>query len=255
MNAQEIINRLKERYPIGDGWITMAEVTPPGCKRRFDLISIMGWSSRGHEAMGFEVKVARSDWLAELANPAKAEPLVKLCSRYWIVAPPGVVVKDEMPAAWGLLTVHPEMIRADKQAPNLNPEPWTDAVWRCMLLRCGTRERHSIDDLAKAKHEGYREGYAAGEKQAETMTTNWEQEWEALREQVDNAQKATGVHIGKWTDWPELGEAMTMIREARAGHHSHQVERIRRDAESLRSAAAAMEKAADALTPKQEEAT
>lgn len=250
MTANMIIQRLKDRYPLGDGWITMAEVTPPGCRRRFDLIAIMGWQSRGHEVMGFEVKVSRSDWLAELKQPAKAEPLASLCSRWWIAAPPGVVVKDEMPAGWGLLTIHPEMIRADKQATLRQVAPWSDGIWRCMLLRCATRERHQQSDIDKARDEARREAYAMADEQHKKTVEGWMKTIKDQREIMDKAQAATGVHISQWTDWPELGEAMQVIRGARAGHHHHQIERMRRDAESLRAAADAMDKAAETLTPK-----
>lgn len=128
VTSGDVKARLRERYQLADGWITMDEVTPPKCSRRFDLIAIMGWQSRGHEVMGFEVKVSRSDWLSELKDPAKAEPLVRLCSRWWIAAPPDVVKADELPPSWGLLVIHPEQIRTAKQAPTLVPAKARRAV-------------------------------------------------------------------------------------------------------------------------------
>jgi hypothetical protein len=61
------------------------------------------WKSRGHELHGFEVKVNRSDWRSELADPAKAEGWCEIVDRWWIVAPRGVVPRDELPATGGLL--------------------------------------------------------------------------------------------------------------------------------------------------------
>ncbi len=184
--SADIRARLIEKYPFKDGWITMAEVTPPKCQRRFDLIAIMGWQSRGHVAMGFEIKVARSDWLRELAEPAKADPLVTLCSRWWIAAPPGVVEVSELPPAWGLLVVHPEQIRTVKQAPELDPEAWPDAVWRCMLLRCATREIRSPDELDQARNKGWAEGRQSALNETKADSSHAEKRADELQQIINH---------------------------------------------------------------------
>lgn len=244
VSSSAIIHRLRERFPLADGWITMGEVTPPGTKRRFDLIAIMGWQSRGHEVLGFEVKVSRSDWLAELKDPAKADPLVRLCSRWWIAAPPDVVKVEELPAAWGLLVIHPEQVRAIKQAPQLNPEPWSPEVWRCMMLRQATREQHAPDDLEKAKRAGWTEGYEEGAKSAERMQKSDRDHIAALEKIIAEAEKATGVQIRFWCDYPALGEAMRLVRDSGS---SRIVEKMEKHARELRETALRMRKAARSI--------
>lgn len=40
---------------------------------------------------GFEIKVHRSDWLREMANPVKARPWIETCQRFYFAAAPGVI--------------------------------------------------------------------------------------------------------------------------------------------------------------------
>lgn len=244
LTAEDVKRRLRERYPLQDGWITMAEVTPPKTQRRFDLVAIMGWQSRGHEVLGFEVKVSRSDWLAELKDPAKADPLVRLCSRWWIAAPPNVVWAEELPPAWGLLVIHPEQIRAAKQAPQLNPDPWTDAVWRCMMLRQATRESRTADELELARQEGARMQFERSKENAEREQERAAERERGLRELIEKAGQATGVHLSKWTDFPALGEAMQLIRGA---GRAMTIDRLERDARTLRETAVRMRLAARSI--------
>jgi hypothetical protein len=247
ITSGDVKARLRERYALKDGWITMDEVTPPKCDRRFDMLAIMGWQSRGHEVMGFEVKVSRGDWLAELKDPAKAEPLVRLCSRWWIAAPPDVVRVDELPPSWGLLVIHPEQIRTVKQAPTLEPEAWSDAIWRCMLLRCATREARTPDDPAKARTEGARESREASE-------SAWKRELDRERSRITElegiirqAEQATGVNLGRWCNYHALGEAMQFLRDGRT---DEMVRRIERDAHMMREAALRMRMAVRGLKEK-----
>ncbi|MFM2090729.1 MAG: Bordetella phage vB BbrM [Planctomycetota bacterium] len=244
ITAADIDRRLREKYPLADGWITMGEVTPPGTSRRFDLIAIMGWNSRGHEALGFEVKVSRGDWLRELKDPAKAEPLVRLCSRWWIVAPPGVVEVEELPPAWGLQVVHESVIRVAKQAPQLNPEPWSPAVWRCMMLRQATREARTPDDLERAKREGAAAGAEEWRKMMDAQEERHRTAMAELRATIEAAEKATGVRLNRYTDFPALGEAMKMLQ---VGGHSEIVRKLENDARLLREGAIRMRLAARAL--------
>src|ERR1039457_7550341 len=51
----------------------------------------------------FGVDLSRSDWLRELDDPAKAEAWWPYCNRFWITAPPGIIVPAELPEGWGLM--------------------------------------------------------------------------------------------------------------------------------------------------------
>jgi hypothetical protein len=59
---------------------------------------------RGNELHGHEVKVSRSDWRRELAQPWKCEAFLT-CVDYWwlVVAERSIVADGELPAGWGLM--------------------------------------------------------------------------------------------------------------------------------------------------------
>lgn len=55
--------------------------------------------------IGHEVKVSRSDWLAELRDPNKSETWRQYCNKWYLVVPDASIVKDDLPEGWGLMVV------------------------------------------------------------------------------------------------------------------------------------------------------
>jgi len=105
-----VLALLRKRHAAKNGngpeWADVEKVRDaPGfdAMRTADAMALGLWKSGGHELHGFEVKVSRSDWRRELADPAKAEGWCEIVDRWWIVAPRGVVPRDELPATGGLL--------------------------------------------------------------------------------------------------------------------------------------------------------
>lgn len=95
-------------------------------RRTADLIAMDLWPSKGLALIGHEVKVSRSDWLAELHDPSKADEFRRYMDRWYLVAPPGVV-RDDLPDGWGLMLVaygqRGWSVRVHRPAPKLAPEP------------------------------------------------------------------------------------------------------------------------------------
>ena len=92
--------------------------------RTADAIAVDLWPSSGHLVHGFEVKVSRSDWLVELADPSKAEAFKRFCHRWWLVIPSGEILRDDLPHGWGCLTLgNNGSLRIAHHAPKLTPEP------------------------------------------------------------------------------------------------------------------------------------
>lgn len=101
---------------------------------------------------GFEVKVSRSDWLAELRDPGKSETWRCYCDRWWLVVPDRAVVADDLPAGWGLLTPsirtyqQSTYLRAARAAPALSREPMPPSVlaqWaRCIATTARYEGNH-----------------------------------------------------------------------------------------------------------------
>ena len=60
------------------------------------------------ELHGFELKVSRSDWLAELENPGKGQATRDLVDYWWLVlGAVDVAGDDEVPEKWGIMQPGP----------------------------------------------------------------------------------------------------------------------------------------------------
>ncbi len=77
----------------------------------------------GGEILGFEVKVSRADWLAELRDPHKAE-WRRWCHRWYLVVPDASIVRDDLPDGWGLIVPDEDgRMRIRRRSPRCDPEP------------------------------------------------------------------------------------------------------------------------------------
>ena len=105
--AAEIKALIRAKYPVRE-WALAFEVsngTGSEARRHADAVAMNLWPSRGLAIHGFEFKVYRNDWLRELQNPAKAEPVAQYCDYWWLVTGPGIVKDGELPDTWGLMEV------------------------------------------------------------------------------------------------------------------------------------------------------
>jgi hypothetical protein len=100
-----------------------------------DFIAQDTWEAQGLLLHGHEVKVSRSDWLHELAQPDKAEAIKRFCDRWWLVVPDARIVRDDLPDGWGLLALDSSgRLRVKRRAPHLTPDPMP-ATFRASLMR------------------------------------------------------------------------------------------------------------------------
>ena len=118
-------------------------------RRTFDAVLVDTWPSQGLTLTVVEVKVSRSDWLRELAQPEKARDACALADRFLVAAPKGVVRPAELLDGWGLFEVDPDnsfgrVVRAPKL---LAHHATTGAVPRgfvVSLLRAQARESLAV---------------------------------------------------------------------------------------------------------------
>ena len=104
--STEIYAALRARYcaPEHALFFEVANGTGSNIRRYADAVAMNLFPSRGLTLSGFEVKVSKHDWRRELKSPHKAEEgIFKYCDHWWVVAPSGIVGKDELPSTWGLL--------------------------------------------------------------------------------------------------------------------------------------------------------
>lgn len=107
----------------------MPEIGAPGGRRRADLlvapISIAG--SAANTLIGHEIKVTRSDVMAELADPTKADPWMRYCTRwYLVVADPALIEGLTIPDVWGVMAPpsgrRTRSMTILREAPKLTPD-------------------------------------------------------------------------------------------------------------------------------------
>ena len=141
MKTNELLELLALEYPSpnlafirefrgGTGW---------GRDSRADAIGMHLWPSMGLELIGFELKVSRSDWLHELKNSSKAEPIKQFCDKWYLVVSDLKIIKyaDELPKDWGLMFAENEKILTMIEAPKLEPKP-IDKLFLASLMRRAT---------------------------------------------------------------------------------------------------------------------
>lgn len=99
----------------------------PGKKRYADALAMDLWPSRGLELHGFELKVSRSDLVAELRDPEKAGAIKRYCDRWWLVIADKAILRGRVaiPEDWGILCPSKlgRSLRVYRAAPQLSPEP------------------------------------------------------------------------------------------------------------------------------------
>lgn len=129
---------LRNRYTCPE-WSLVTEVgnNGSGSSRYADAIAVNTWSSRGYVIHGFELKHSRGDWLSELKQPGKSEPIMKLCDQWWLVCEAEIIKKGELPLGWGLLVPNSQRdtMRVKIQAPMLDHVPLTRAFVASLMRR------------------------------------------------------------------------------------------------------------------------
>ncbi len=180
-----------------------------GERRRADCVVMGLWPSRGLHLEGIEIKVSRSDWIAELKSPEKADAIGKFVDFWWLAIADEKIVKDgELPANWGLLVLDGKTLKVVKSAPQLQPEP-LDRGFVAAILR---RAAEAQDEIRRnARHEGIKEGAASAPEIQRREQTAIEQDLEALRESVTAFEAASGIKIGDYNGG-NLGEVVAKIQ-------------------------------------------
>jgi len=127
-----------------------------GASSRCDALYAGFTSASGRILIGHEIKVSRSDWLAELRKVGKADTWADACHAWHVVVPDEAVVKrEELPEGWGLMLPPKRGKRMQiavkaKVKENHNPPWW--AV-RSMMARLDTLEAKARSQEFTAKVE------------------------------------------------------------------------------------------------------
>lgn len=108
----EITEALKDKYDNeqGDGWIFISQVRNHtgyygGREQYIDGYAINLWPGRRIQAIAFEIKVSRADFLKEMKDPQKRQCAMDHSNEFYFVVPVGMLKVEEIPEDCGLITV------------------------------------------------------------------------------------------------------------------------------------------------------
>lgn len=134
MTEREMMNLLRKRYTSIQPRTTTERYIraehariPNGWGTVLAIVDYVVVDTYGEGAVhGFEIKVSRSDFLSELKKPWKSKFGQGYCTHWWLVVPDVSIVRDDLPAGWGLMSVDKTgSLRIRKQSAVLNPAPMT----------------------------------------------------------------------------------------------------------------------------------
>lgn len=224
-SAGDITDLLAKRY-APPSWAFLPQVRngtgyERSTTRYADGLAMSLWPSRGMEIHGFEIKVSRSDWISELRNPEKAEYFVKLCDRWWIVAPKGVVLPGELPATWGHMVPRGRRLHVETEAPKLETAP-LDRVQLAAILRSLQAVATPEARIAEAE----KRGREAGRKEALDSMAYTEEQRQKYLKKVNEFEKASGVRIDEYNSSKNIKNIGEAVRIVLAGQDMEVRERI-----------------------------
>lgn len=209
MTSKDIKQLLYNKYSApAFAFLTEVADSTGRAARYADGIAISLYASTGFEVQGFEIKISHNDFMNEIKNPAKSDEIMKFCDRWWIVAPKGIIKKEELPATWGLIEVRGEgKLFTIKQAPLLQSVDM-DRPFLAGLLRRAT------EGIVPSfiYHNAWKMGYKAGQ---ESEKNNWKYEHDNIRDKmrrVREFEEASGMCVtSTWKGGKELGEIVKFV--------------------------------------------
>jgi hypothetical protein len=240
IGADHCIKALAARFPPREYALIeqVANGTGSHARRWADAVAISLWPSRGLLVHGFEIKVYKTDWKRELANPEKSSKVQAYCDHWWIVAPEGLVETDELPPTWGLIDV----LKGGKskvrvKAPKLDAQPLTRTFVAAVMRKYADSHDAIVRrECVRAREEGAESG--AGELAHRLKVTT--EDLQKLHKQIDEFEKASGVKIRYGWDLPNIGKAVDVLM-----HRGRNiVEDMRTDAERYRRTAELLDRGA-----------
>lgn len=206
-----IYSALRDRYcaPEHALFFEVANGTGSNIRRYADAIAMNLFPSRGLTLSGFEVKVSRHDWQRELGNPKKAEEGVfKYCDHWWIVAPPGVVDKADLPPTWGLMELQPKGLRQIVGAPRLKPVEMTRHFIAAILRRASVVDEGMLREAVRKADDARRESFNERVQQEVDRRTR---DLREKVERIEGIERQLGVSLTDWNAHDGYGRILKAL--------------------------------------------
>jgi len=204
--AKELKARIVRKHPLTRGWFTVEEFCPSSGDAsrggRMDVLAVALYGSREFSAHGFEVKVARSDWLSELNNPSKNAVALQEVDFFWLVVPSTDIAKpEELPPKWGLMTCSGRGLRIYKRAERLKKDhaPFS----RPFIVSLLWKVAHWKSPTQKALADEYRRGVNDGRDENRDMDRQLAgldvRHYEKLKQQCADFKARSGIEVWQYS--------------------------------------------------------
>ena len=189
ITADDIRKALAERYCEPE-WYLGFEVGN-GCganvTRHADAIAINQWPHKGHEVIGFEIKVSKGDLKRELEVGAKSEALAQYCNYWYLAVPKGLTDGINIPEPWGIIEYADGKLRQKKKAEFFKNT--IDIGFCCAFIR-GIRRK---DDKELKEAMAYRERMQIEHLDMKVRSELWD--YKELQERLVTLKKRTGIDL------------------------------------------------------------
>ncbi|MDP3703068.1 MAG: hypothetical protein Q8R78_01580 [Candidatus Omnitrophota bacterium] len=213
----EVRALLRKRYEHPE-WALCFEVANgtggSGLGTRYaDAVAMNLYPSRGLSLHGFEIKVAKQDFVTEIKNPEKSIPVQKYCDHWWLVAPAFAVDEALLPKTWGWLRVDNNRLVTEKKAPELEATLISRSFMAAMVRRANVVDQAEVDKLVRSEVERLRKQDSTTiEREVTSRTRKGDEALKtlaALKEKIGIASDSCGYDF---FDTEEIALAIKMIR-------------------------------------------
>lgn len=218
----------------------VSNATGGAAKRYADAVIMSLWPSRGLELHGVEIKISRSDWKREAADPSKAETIARFCDRWYIHTAPGVVGDlSAVPPAWGLREFDGKVWRTIREAGKNDPEPMTRSFLAALLRRADETMRLMINE---ATREARDRQFDEMQKFRESRNKEIEEAAARRTAHLENAAKNIALFeeafgqnsLTNWgVDHAALGRAARALSECGSKNYGNLAKRLRAAADEI----------------------
>lgn len=92
--------------------------------QRIDGFALNCYKSKRYERVAYEIKIARGDFLKEVADPDKRVGAQMMTNRFYFAAPEGLIKPEEVPDGCGLVEIRGDLHRMKVRAPWHEAADW-----------------------------------------------------------------------------------------------------------------------------------
>jgi hypothetical protein len=232
ITASDIKAALSVKYcpPEWCVYFEVADQSGGYTKRYADAVAMSIWPSRGYQIHGFEIKVSRSDFLSEMKQPEKSDPVSKYCDHWWLVTPPKLVDAAELPTNWGLMVLQKNGLRIKKQAPKTRAES-LDRGFAAALLR------RSIDlqqaHIRRMVDQGEADRERELQRRVEAKTKHIAEEQRKNREWIEKFERELGISFATWRTPEQFAQRLKLAETMTDEYADGSLQRLHRGCQNL----------------------